>query len=148
MVWIYFKDGDAPQKLTTIDYFPAIPHPITEYATVQETLKYTEEATKEVNQKNVITTYDWGFCMKAFPIIWNEPRKYKNHIIMIGSFHILCAYMKMIGNKMQGTGLSDILLESELTSCGSLVGVLKGKSYARALNCPQGDDRISRKTPV
>ena len=43
--------------------------------------------------------------------------------------------MKMIGNKMQGTGLSDILLESELKSCGSLVGVLKGKRYARALNC-------------
>ena len=36
---------------------------------------------------------------------------------------------------MQGTGLSDILLESELMSCGSLVGVLNGKSYARALNC-------------
>ena len=43
--------------------------------------------------------------------------------------------MKMIGNKMQGTGLSDILLESELMSCGSLVGVLKGKSIARVLNC-------------
>ena len=54
---------------------------------------------------------------------------------MIGSFHILCAYMKMIGNKMQGTGLSDILVESELMSCGSLIGVLKGKSYVRALNC-------------
>ena len=73
--------------------------------------------------------------MKAFPIILNEPVKYKNHIIMIGSFHILCAYMKMIGNKMSGTGLSDILLESELMSCGSLVGVLTGKSYARAMNC-------------
>ena len=43
--------------------------------------------------------------------------------------------MKMIGNKMQGTGLSDISLESELMSCASLVGVLKGKSYAQALNC-------------
>ena len=41
----------------------------------------------------------------------------------------------MIGNKMQGTGLSNILLEFELMSCGSLVGVLKGKSYAPALNC-------------
>ena len=38
-------------------------------------------------------------------------------------------------NKMQGTALSDILLESELMSCGSLVGVPKGKRYARALNC-------------
>ena len=54
---------------------------------------------------------------------------------MTGSFHILCAYIKMIGNKMRGTGLSDILLESELRSCGSLVGVFTGKSYARAMNC-------------
>ena len=38
----------------------------------------------------------------------------------------------MIGNKMRGTGLSDI---SELMSCGSLVGVLTGRSYARAMNC-------------
>ena len=62
---IISRTGDAPQKLTTIDYFPVIPHPITEYATVQETLNYAEEATKEVNQKYVITTYDLGVCMKA-----------------------------------------------------------------------------------
>ena len=74
-------------------YVPVVPHPITEYATVQETLKYAEEATKEVNQKYVKTTYNLGVCMKAFPIIWNEPQKYKNHLIM-----------KMIENKMQGTG--------------------------------------------
>ena len=74
-----------------------------------------------MNQKYVITTYDLGVCMKAF--IWNESRKYKNHIIMMGSFHIL-----------QG-GLSDIIRESELMSCGSLVGVLKGKSYAQAFSC-------------
>ena len=110
------RTGDTPQRLTTIDYFPVIPHPITEYATVQETLKYAEEATEEVNQKYVITTYDLGVCMKAFPIIWSESRKYKTHIIMMGSFHILCVYMKMIGNKMQGTGLSDIIREFELTS--------------------------------
>ena len=57
----------------------------------------------------------------------------------MGSFHILCAYMKMIGNKMQGTVLSGTLLESELTSCGSLVGVLKGKSYGINLGMPQSD---------
>ena len=68
------KTGDVPQRLTTIDYFPLILHLITEYATVRETLKYAEDATKEVNQKYVITTYDLGVCMKAFSIIWNEPR--------------------------------------------------------------------------
>ena len=51
------RTGDALQKLTTIDYFFVNPHPITEYATVRETQKYAEEATKEVNHKYVITTY-------------------------------------------------------------------------------------------
>ena len=37
--------------------------------------------------------------------------------------------MKIIDNKMQGTCLSDISLESELMPCGSFFGVLKGKSY-------------------
>ena len=73
------RTGDAPRKLTTTDYFLVIPHPITEYATVQETLKYAEEATKEMNQKYVITTYNLSVCMKAFSIISNEPRTYKNH---------------------------------------------------------------------
>ena len=73
--------------------------------------------------------------MKALPIIWNESRKYRNHIIMMGSFHILSAHMKMVGNEMQTICLSNMLLESELMSCVSLVGVLKGKSHAQALNC-------------
>ena len=137
------RTGDVPQKLTTIDYFLVIPHLITEYATTQETLKYAVETTKEVNQKYVITIYDLGVCVKAFPIIWNEPRKYKNHIIMIGSFHVLCTYMKIIGNKMQGIGLSDTLLEFELMSCGS-----KQKKLCTSLELPQSDAGIFRKTPV
>ena len=55
--------------------------------------------------------------------------------------------MEMIGNKMQGTGLSDILLEFEVMSCGSLVGVLKGK-LCTSLELPQSNARIFRKTPV
>ncbi len=47
--------------------------------------------------------------MKAYPIIWNQPKKFEDHIIMIGTFHAVCAYFKMIGKKMEGTGLSDIL---------------------------------------
>jgi hypothetical protein len=31
---------------------------------------------------------------------------------MIGTFHAVSAYFKMIGKKMEGTGLSDILLEA------------------------------------
>jgi hypothetical protein len=128
--------GTPPQRLTTIDYYPVINHPITQYKTVQECLRYAEEATKEVGgQTYVITTFDLGVCMKAYPLVWNNPAKYDNHIIMIGTFHLACAYLKIIGKKMAGSGFSDLLLESGLIGSGSIQGVLSGKHYDRAMHC-------------
>ncbi len=95
------RTGSVPQSLTTIDYYPVITHPITDYKTVQECLKYAEMATDEVKQQYVITTFDLGVCMRAFPLIWNNPRRYEKHFIMIGTFHIICAYFKMVGEKMK-----------------------------------------------
>ena len=69
----------------------------------------------------MVTTFDLGVCMKAYPIIWNQPNKFEYHIIMIGTFHVVCAYFKMIGKKMAGTGLSDILLEAGLIGSGSVI---------------------------
>ena len=54
---------------------------------------------------------------------------------MIGTFHVVCAYFKMIGKKMEGTGLSDILLEAGLIGSGSVTGVMTGKHYSRAMHC-------------
>lgn len=59
----------APQNLTTIDYYPVINQPITEYKTVQECLRVAEEATKEIEQNYIIATFDIGVCMKAFPLV-------------------------------------------------------------------------------
>ena len=43
--------------------------------------------------------------------------------------------MKMLAKKMKGSGFSDILIESGLMSSESMVGVLSGKAYSRAMNC-------------
>ena len=72
--------------------------------------------------------------MKALPLIWNDPDKYKNHIVMVGTFHLVCAYFKMVGKKMAGSVLSD-LLEAGLIGPGSVHGVLSGKHYERAMHC-------------
>ena len=126
--------GSRPIQLTTIDYYPVINRPITDYSTVQECLCVAEEATKEDRQTYTISTFDLGVCMKAFALIWNDPNKYKNHIVMVGRFHLVCAYFKMVG-KMAGSGLSDVLLEAGLIGSGSVHGVLSGKHYERAMHC-------------
>lgn len=127
--------GDVPDRLTTVEYYPVIPFPITDNRAVKECLRYSEEASQEVGQKYVVTTFDLGVCMKAYPLVWNQQKRYENHIIMIGTFHLACGYLKMIGKKMEGTGLSDVLLEAGLISSGSLSGVISGKNYARAIHC-------------
>jgi len=127
--------GVMPSQLSTIDYYPVINHPITDHTTVQECLRYSEAATQEVGQNYVLTTFDLGVCMKAYPIVWNNPMRYEKHIILIGTFHLICAYMRLIGKKMAGSGLADVLIEAGLITSGSLHGVLSGKNYSRAIHC-------------
>ena len=81
--------GKVPSSTTTIDYYPVINCPITEYKTVQQCHKYSEQATEEVGQEYVLTTFDIGVCMKDYPLHWNSPQWYEKHIVLIGSFHVM-----------------------------------------------------------
>ena len=73
--------------------------------------------------------------MKAYPIIWKNPEFNDDHIVMIASFHLICAYLKMIGKKMDESGFADMLLEAGIMFVGSMDGVMSSKNYSRAINC-------------
>ena len=98
-------------------------------------MRYSEEATREIGQEYIITTFDLGVCMKAYPITWSGPQRYSKDIILLGTFHLVWAYLKMVGKKMAATGLEDFLLEACLISCGAIEGVMSGKSYGRSVHC-------------
>ena len=132
--------GTCPMRVSTIDYFAPINHPITEYATAKELLRQSEEATAEVagesGQQYVVNTFDLGACMKVLPFVWKNSETYKNHIILPGPFHTIMNYIGVItGHKCRGSGYSEILLEAQLVTSGSLKGVLNGKAYNKALFC-------------
>lgn len=92
--------GSPPPVLTKIDYYPVIDNPITQYDAIKQCLHYSEQTAQEIDQKYVVTTFDLGAAMKAFPLTWNYEMKYKNHIIMVGTFHLTCAYFKAVGKKI------------------------------------------------
>ena len=55
---------------------------------------------------------------------------------MIGPFHTSMNYMGMLtGHKMCGSGYTELLLEAQLVTTGSMKGVLSGKAYAKSLFC-------------
>lgn len=69
----------------------------------------SRSASVVVGQKNAVTTFDLRVCMKAYHIIWNNPSYFSDHIVMIGSFHLVSAYLTMIGKKMHGYRFTDAL---------------------------------------
>ena len=54
----------------------------------------------------------------------------------------------MLGNKMDGSGLSDILLEAGLITSGSLSGVKSGTNYSRSIQCHKVLVEVPRETPI
>ena len=86
-------------------------------------MKTCTEATQEVGQEFTITTFDLGVCMKALTLIWGNPDDYRNHIILIGAFHTIMNYLKMVGHKMAGSGYTEIIVESGLAENSDLKGM-------------------------
>ena len=130
--------GVTPGRKSTIDYFPPINQPFTDYAAIVELLRKSEEATKEVGQEYVLNTFDLGGVMKVMPIIWKSSERYRKHVITPGPFHTAMNYIGIItAHKFAGSGYAEILIEAELATSGCLSNILKGKAYAKALFCLQ-----------
>ena len=124
--------GAMPTKISTIDYYTPINHPITQYETVKE-LPRQSEATLEIGQKYTINTFDLGVCIKALPLVWKYPDQYRDHIILPGPFHTCMNYIGMItDHKCRRSGYAEIILEAQLVTSGCLKNVLSGKAYAKA----------------
>ena len=122
-------NGSVPEKKTVIDYYEPVHFPITQYETIEELLKRSEEATKAVGQKYVINTFDLGVCMKALPWMWKHRERYANHIVIPGPFHTKMNFINMLTNKKaRGSGYGEILIEAKLVNSGTLKSVLAGKA--------------------
>ena len=68
--------GSLPQKKIMIDYYVPVYFPITQYRTVEELLKHSEEATKAVGQEYVINLFDLDVCIMALPLVWQCQDQY------------------------------------------------------------------------
>ena len=47
----------------------------------------------------------------------------------------MAAYFKMVGKKMESSGLADIMREASLVKQGTVKGVMNGKNYSRCIAC-------------
>ncbi len=76
---------DVPLKLTTIDPYPVIAKPMTDYKTAQECPGYADNTTPEVKQQYFITTFDKGVSYSSI-LIHTHPI-YVNVIALVANVY-------------------------------------------------------------
>ena len=65
-----------------------------------------------------VNTFDLGVCMKVFHLVWKHPYQYSKHII----FPFTPKYDS-----------TEILMEAELVTSGTLLSILSRKAYWKSL---------------
>ena len=53
----------------------------------------------------------------------------------MGGFHISLHYLVVIGKMFRDSGLSDLIIESDIYGCSTASHLLKGRTYNRGVRC-------------
>ena len=114
-----------------IGYMENITLPPTILDVVQETLMISEKVRQECGEKYLIVAYDLCIAKPAMRIQEEESPRFDNLFIEIGPFHFRMSYFASIGYFITGSGLDEIIINSNVLGSGSLSGFLKGKHFNR-----------------
>ena len=121
-----------PSK-SVVGYCQLIDASPTELSTVYTLLKRSVEMATQLGLSDTVVVLDQAIYAKALEVVWRKKAEFKSVVLRMGSFHITCTFLAVIGKRFEDSGLRDLLLESGLVGTGSLNGVLGGKHYNRAL---------------
>lgn len=112
---------------------PMINAPATELSTVLEIPDQAEQIRQELKLQQIITTMDQAQYAKASEILWKHSDLYKHIIIRMGTFHTILTVLAILGGGFLDAGLRDIYIDSGLVVQGSVMGLVEGKAYNRAV---------------
>ena len=81
----------------------------------------------------MVITFDLAIYVKAKQIQWKFPQEFSGTVIRMGGFHIALNFLAVLGKKYQNSGLEDVLIESGVYAPGSVMALMKGKSFNRGV---------------
>ena len=81
----------------------------------------------------LVCVFDQAIYSKAIEIKWKEKQKFGNVILMMGMFHMLMMYMRILSKRYSDARIRNILIQSGTVAEGSMDKVLCGKMYNRGV---------------
>ena len=88
---------------------------------------------KHLGQPNTVIAVDQPLYSRGKEIIWANPEKYQNVVLVIGHLHVLFNFLKATGQYMENSGLADICVESGVFAQNTTGVMLEGKQYYTVL---------------
>ena len=75
-------------------------------------LEQSVKASSEAGQEYAVVTFDLAVAKKAYALIWQFSEQFSGIIVRMDVFHMICPLFGIVGMMMQGSGLSEIIIES------------------------------------
>ena len=85
----------------------------------------------EADMPYVNITLDSGAAINCFKLIWNYSTVFDNVIVHLGDFHFMKEIFTVLGKLVKGSGFEEVVFQSNLSTSGSLNGVLSGSRHNR-----------------
>ena len=85
-------------KPDKVGYLPTINAPATELSTVQEILILSISIQQHLGVDKIAVIMDQAIYEKATEVAWKHKHKFKNILLMMGNFHVICNMLSVIGN--------------------------------------------------
>ena len=76
---------------------------------------------------------DQAIYAKAQEIVLQKNREFENVVLRMGAFHVITAFLAVLGKRFADAGLVDNFIESGIVAYGSMGGVVEGRHYNRAI---------------
>ena len=118
---------------SAMGYMPLILNPAHELSTLYTVLKRCIAVGDATGHKHIVLTVDQALYCKLVELIWNSDVFKERIILRLGGLHIKMNFQKVIGKHMEGSGLSELWLESGVLAEGSIAKVLDGKAFAKSM---------------
>ena len=77
--------------------------------------------------------FDQAIFAKAAEIVWKSPDEFQDVIIMLGTFHLIMMYMRILSKRFKDGGLFDVLVQSSILTESSCESALSGKMHNRGV---------------
>ena len=124
---------NIPVLASSVGYLDCIDAPATDISTIYTVMERCLTIKETLKLSCIICVFDQAIYAKAVEIRWKKMERYKDCILMLGTFHTIMMYLGIIGKRFKDAGLRDILIQSEVIAEGSVDRALTGKMYNRSV---------------